>query len=376
MAFDSLASTLVDGDTYIFRDVFVHDRQTGETSRVSVATEGTQANAPSYNPSISADGRYVAFYSLANNLVDGDTNGATDIFVRDRQTGQTSRVSVASDSTPGNNLSFNPSISGNGRHVAFTSSANNLVLGDNNGYQDVFVHNRQLGLTRLVSVSSGGAAQGNNVSYYPSISANGQYVAFDSDASNLVTGDTNGVRDIFFHDQGNTMTYRVSVSTGGTQANGASYNPSISADGRYVAFESDATNLVDGDTMGYTDIFVHDLQTGQTSRVSVSTAGVQGNNASNHPSISSNGRYVAFETVANNLVDGDTNGFQDILIHDRQTGQTSRVSISTGGALGNNHSYSPSISADGRCVAFESLAGNLVSGDTNGFQDIFVHDRY
>ena len=194
----------------------------GDTTRVSVASDGAQGNRYSYDPSISADGRYVAFYSYASNLVSGDTNGVYDVFVHDRQSGQTTRVSVASD-----------------------------------------------------------GAQGNNGSYYdPSISADGRYVAFDSSASNLVSGDTNGARDVFVHDRQGGGTTRVSVASDGAQGGTGSWNPSISADGRYVAFYSGASNLVSGDTNGTDDVFVHDGQTGQTTRISVASDGSQGNNHS------------------------------------------------------------------------------------------------
>ena len=346
----------------------------GNTTRVSVASDGTQANGGSFTPSISADGRYVAFASIAVNLVSGDTNGVQDIFVHDRQTGQTTRVSVASGGAQANGPSFDPSISADGRYVAFASLATNLVSGDTNNEQDIFVHDRQTGQTTRVSVATGGG-QANLASSDPSISADGRYVAFESIASNLVSGDTNNTGDIFVHDRQTGATTRVSIGPGGTQANRGSLAPSISADGRYVAFHSSATNLVSGVTNGTTHIFVHDRQTGATTRVSVASDGTEGNSGSNDPSISANGRYVAFQSQANNLVSGDTGFITDIFIHDRQTGVTTRVSIAFDGTEANNVSSAPSISADGRYIAFESNASNLVDGDTNGTQDIFVHDR-
>ena len=257
----------------------------------------------------------MVFYSSASNLVSGDTNGWSDIFVHDRQTGQTTRVSVASDGTQGNSASDKPSISSDGRYVAFKSTATNLVSGDTNGFIDVFVHDRQTGQTTRVSLASD-STQGNGDSYSPSISADGRYVAFRSSASNLVSGDTNGTSDIFVHDRQGGGTTRVSVASDGTQGNGDSYSPSISADGRYVAFMSAASNLVSGDTC-CSDIFVHDRQSGQTTRVSVASDGAQGNNHSWYPSISADGRYVAFHSYASNLVSGDTNSAPDVFVHDR-----------------------------------------------------------
>jgi Tol biopolymer transport system component len=181
-------------------DVFVHDRQTGQTSRVSVATDGMQANGESWNATISADGRYVAFESRASNLVPAYNNGTWDIFVHDRQTGQTSRVSVASDRSQANNYSWAPAVSPDGRFMAFSSGASNLVPGDTNDVGDVFVHDRQTGQTSRVSVASDGT-EGNSHSGWPSISADGRTVAFESWASTLVPGDTNNTSDIFVHER-------------------------------------------------------------------------------------------------------------------------------------------------------------------------------
>jgi len=373
VAFASVASNLVSGDTNGFPDIFVRDTQTSTTTRVSVDSGGNEANGPSYDPSISADGRYVAFASGASNLVSGDTNGEQDIFVRDTQTSTTTRVSVDSGGNEANGLSLDPSISANGRYVAFASVASNLVSGDTNGFPDIFVRDTQTSTTFRVSVDSGGN-EANGRSFAPSISADGRYVAFWSVASNLVSGDTNGAADIFVRDTQTSTTTRVSVDSGGNEANGPSYDPSISADGRYVAFVSEASNLVSGDTNGYQDIFVRDTQTSTTFRVSVDSGGTQANGFSFAPSISADGRYVAFVSEASNLVSGDTNGYQDIFVRDTQTSTTFRVSVDSGGTQANGISSALSISADGRYVAFASVASNLVSGDTNGAADIFVRD--
>jgi Tol biopolymer transport system component len=374
VAFESWASNLVAGDTNIVKDIFFHDTVTGETSRVSVDSSGNQGDRWSWYPSISSDGRYVAFHSSATNLVAGDTNGAWDVFVHDTVTGETTRVSVDSSGKQGDGVSYNPSISSDGRFVAFRSYATNLVAGDTNGAWDVFVHDTVTGETSRVSVDSSGN-QGDGHSASTSISSDGRYVAFDSEASNLVAGDTNGAADIFVHDTVTGVTSRVSVDSSGNQGDGSSWDPSISSDGRYVAFQSLATNLVAGDTNGVYDVFVHDTVTGVTSRVSVKSSGKQGNSVSYSPSISSDGRYVAFQSYASNLVAGDTNGAYDVFVHDTVTGETSRVSVDSSGNQGNHYSWSPSISSDGRYVAFDSEASNLVAGDTNGAYDVFVHDR-
>jgi Tol biopolymer transport system component len=342
--------------------------------RVSLATDGTQGDSDSSgndSPSISADGRYVAFDSLSSNLVPGDTNGFSDVFVRDRQTNTTTRVSLATDGTQGDSYSDNPSISADGRYIAFRSNASNLVPGDTNGTEDIFVRDRQTNTTTRVSVASDGT-QGNDFSDNPSISADGRYVAFESYASNLVPGDTNATYDIFVRDRQTNTTTRVSVASDGTQGNNGSSYPSISADGRYVAFASIAGNLVPGDTNGLYDIFVRDRQTNTTTRVSVATDGTQGNDYSLNPHISADGRYIAFESAASNLVPGDTNGTNDIFVRDRQTNTTTRVNVASDGTQGNGYSAFSSISADGRYVAFASYANNLVPGDTNGAYDVFV----
>jgi Tol biopolymer transport system component len=344
------------------------------TNRVSVASDGMQGDDNSQSPSISADGRYVAFNSAARNLASCDTRYAPKVFVHDRQTGQISCVANTAGGTPGNGSSQNPSISADGRFVAFISDASNLVSGDTNGESDIFVHDQQTGQTNRVSVASEGT-EGNFLSAAPSISADGRYVAFTSYATNLVSNDTNGWGDIFVHDRQTGQTSRVSVASDGTQGNVDSRFPAISADGRYVAFASNSNNLVSGDTNNLEDVFVHDRQTGQTSRVSVASDGTQGNEGSFNISISADGRYVAFSSNASNLISGDTNAVSDLFLHDRQTGQTSRVSVASDGTQGNDHSSWPSISANGRYLAFASDASNLVSDDTNGFQDVFVHDR-
>ena len=231
------------------------------------------------------------------------------------------------------------------------------------------------GVTTQVSVAMG-EWEANNYSKEPSISADGRYVAFDSGATNLVPGDTNRTSDVFVHDRLTGKTTRVSVATGGRQANGGSWEPSISADGRYVAFSSGADNLVPGDTNWTSDVFVHDRLTGKTTRVSVATGGRQADGPSNQPSISADGRYVAFSSGADHLVPGDPDRWDDIFVHDRLTGKTTRVSVAIGGWEGNGDSERPSISADGRYVAFQSGADHLVPGDTNDHCDVFVHDRW
>jgi hypothetical protein len=375
VVFDSDSTNLVPNDTNGVGDIFLRDRQTGVTERINVDSSGNQANGQiSMWGTISADGRYVSFESDATNLVTGDTNGKKDIFVHDRQTGVTERISVDSSGNPANHESSYAVISSNGRYVSFMSLASNLVPDDINGKNDIFVHDRQTGVTEIVSVDSAGnlVSQGGR---YPYISGDGRYVVFMSLAINLVPNDTNGVGDIFVHDRQTGVTERVSVDSSGNQANHNSNYPIINADGRYVIYISTATNLVSGDTNGANDLFIRDRQTGVTERVTVDSNGNQANGDSWWGALSADGRYVAFDSEASNLVPDDTNGTYDIFVRDRQTGITELVSVDSYGNQTNGGSQFPYISSDGRYVAFDSMASNLVPNDTNGVNDVFVHDR-
>jgi Tol biopolymer transport system component len=229
------------------------------------------------------------------------------------------------------------------------------------------------GSTTRVSTATGGE-QGNGSSFVPAISADGRYVAFYSDASNLVAGDTNGARDVFVRDLQTGETTRVSVSGSGAQANGDSFAPALSSDGRYVAFSSAATNLVDGDTNDANDIFIRDRQSNTTTRVSVGFDGSQANGGSDQPSLSGDGRLVAFTSTASNIVNGDVNNLRDAFVYDRQTGTAVNVSVDSNGVQGDLESSSPVLSADGKFVAYQSFADNLIPDDQNEGGDIFVRD--
>jgi Tol biopolymer transport system component len=373
VVFRSYATNLVPGDTNVGWDIFVRDRLTRTTELLSVDSAGNQCNGGCglFGITITPDGRYVAFYAEATNLVPGDTNGAGDIFLRDRLLGTTERVSLAWNGAQGNGTSYYPAISDDARFVAFASYASNLVSGDTNGAKDIFLRDRIAGTTERVSVSSGGL-QGNSYSDMPTISADGRLVAFAADASNLVVGDTNGVRDIFVRDRQTGITERVSVATGGGEGNGISAPGSkISGNGRYVVFSSYANNLVPGDTNGHLDVFVHDRRTGITQRASEGPGGIQGNNDSYQCSISADGRFVAFYTQASNFFPSIFAA--GILVRDMLNGTVEDASVSTNGDLSTG--LMPSISAGGRYVVFRSNATNLVPGDTNGWDDAFIHDR-
>lgn len=366
VAFQSGATNLVPGDNGAGFDVFVRDRVAGTTTLASVAASGGYANGGSSEPNLSADGRYVVFSSSASDLVAGDTNGQSDVFVRDLVAGTTRLV------TPGaNGFSGRPGISPNGRYVAFIAGASNLVPGDTNGVADAFVADLTTGAIALASVSTGGV-QGNAEAYAmpTAVSDNGR-VVFRSGATNLVADDTNGRWDLFVRDTVAGTTVRANLNSAGAQTQGDVFDEAITADGRHVTFASYANDLVGGPSILGTEIFLRDLQLGATTKVTVGA-----NSWSDQSAVSANGRYVTFRSVASNLVAGDTNDTADVFLRDRQAGTTTRVSVSTAGAqitsgIGNGF---PTVSDDG-VVTFAADATNLVAGDTNNADDIFVRTR-
>jgi Tol biopolymer transport system component len=394
------------------------------TTRASVSTSGQQGKTQSWLGGLSATGRHVVFYSAAGSLVAGDTNHVGDVFARDRDpdgngifdegNDVTTRLSVDSAGAQGNDWSMRCSISADGRHVAYDSLAGNLVPNDTNGVYDVFTCDRDPDgngifdegndVTHRISFGPGGV-QGDDASDSPSISADGRYVAFESLADNLVTGDTNGVYDVFVHDrdpdgngifdEGNGVTIRMSISGTGLEADGECHNPRISANGRHVGFDSAARNLVANDTNGVPDVFVHDRDpdgngifdegNGDTLRVSVDSAGVEGDLVSHKPALSGDGRYVLFHSLADNLVGNDFNNAIDVFVRDRDpdangifdegNAVTHRLSVDSSGVEGNTTSYAGAISDSGRYVTFYGNSSNLVAFDTNGESDVFLHDR-
>ncbi len=376
IAFQSADGNLVPSDNNNEIDIFVHDRFSGKVSRVSVSSHGVEGNGRSIRPAISANGRFVAFESSADNLVTGDQGQRSDIFLHDRVTSITTRVSVNSLGVEGDRDSSYPVISADGRHVAFNSIALNLVANDTNSVGDVFVHDTTTGTTKRVSVSSSGI-EGDRLSGFdfPSISKHGRFIAFTSYAENLVAGLPAIYKNVFVHDQLTAQTTAVSVDSFGAGSRGFSYAPSISEDGRFVAFFSSSSELVVGDSGVGSDIFLHDRATAQTTRVSVSSSGAEANASSHDPFISANGRYIVFDSLATNLVFGDTNNQADLFLHDTTTGITERISKNALGEETNGMSDFATLSANGQLVAFASASTNLVPNDSNAVTDIFVHDR-
>lgn len=377
IAFASRSPKLISGDDNRVTDVFVWDRTTKKIEMISVSSKGEPGNGPSFPNALSSDGRFVVFTSVASNFVEGDVDPgleeALDVFIHDRDMGTTERISVNSVGDPALGPSFDADVSADGRFVAFVSGADNLDENDKNGTYDVFVRDRELGTTDLVSKNSDAEA-GNLSSFAPSISADGSLVAFDSDADNLVEGDTNFAADTFAHHTVTGATRLASVSSEGILGRWGGVDPIISADGRFVTFLSES-KLVPRDTNRVGDAYLHDFETGRTTRVSLSSTGRQGRMESFPKDISDDGRFVLFVSKSAGFVPRDTNDEYDHFLFDRSTKKTVRVNVSSQGRQAEGDKgfqFGSSISGDGRSVAFESSASNLVRNDTNNSYDIFV----
>lgn len=327
---------------------------------------------PVMRPSISDDGRYVAFHSEQGFLVKGDTNGFSDVFVLDRTTDELeliSRIPVLQ----ANGGSSYAEISGDGRYVAFHSQATMLADDDTNDVWDVFVYDRADETLERVSLAADGS-EADGSSFFASISDDGRFVAFHSEAANLHPDDTDDVADIFVKDRQTGAVFLVTTDGAGASGNGESHVPVISADGRYVAFESAADNLVSGDNNNKYDIFVRDLHTDTTTLVSDSHEGFAADDNSFLPQMSADGRYVAFESYATNIVTDDTNDVGDVFVWDRNDGSTIRASVADSGATeADDRALAVSISNDGQTVVYHSWAGNLDDDDTNDLVDVYVY---
>lgn len=357
VAFSSQADNLVANDTNSSEDIFVYDRQNCQTQRVSVSTGGDQANGDSFLPRFSTDGRRLVFESDASNLVTGDLLGFTDVFIRNVPNAQTERVSLTFTQIEANGNSLTAVTSADGRYVAFESFAGNLTsTPDSLGLRDIFVRDRQTSATSLISVSTSGAP-GSGESSWAAISDDGRYVVFQSEASNLIAIDGNAHIDIFIRDRQTNTTARIN-GVGGAAPNGGSFRPAISGDGRYIAFTSLATNLVAGDSVDlFADVFLYDRVTAAATKVST-------NASADYLDISGDGRFIVYSAV------------QQVYLFDRLTRQTALVSRNTVGAPGNGASGEPAISNDGTTIAFASAATDLVPSDTNSAGDIFALPRY
>jgi Tol biopolymer transport system component len=400
LAFTSTSSNLVSGqvDTNDADDVFLFERATGTVRLVShgAASASTSGNGRSYSPSITADGAFVVFASRATDLVNGQSDpnaGREDVFLFARATGTVTLVShtPANASTTGNDISDGPAVSANGAFVTFISRATNLVTGqtDDVGTWHVFLFERATGALSLVSHAPGASTTAaNGEGLQPTINSDGSFVAFLSHATNLITGqvDPNGAGgDVFLYERATGGVSLVSHAASSAAKTGThpSERPSISADGSFVVFLSEARDLVGGqsDTNTTTDVFLYARATGAVTLVShvagsVTTA-ANGSNA--QATISADGRFVVFRSTGTNLVSGqtDTNALDDVFIFERATSVVSLVSRTAASAAtaGNGSSFNPSVNADGGLVAFDSDATNLVAGQTGTGRNVFLLER-
>ncbi len=377
VVFESAATNFASNDTNDMVDVYIRDRLTGSTELVSIDFHGVEAAGDAESGIVSDDGRFVSFTSFARSLVPGDRNATFDAFVRDRVLRSTERISVSSSGVEGNDGSFAGRITPDGRYALLYSFATNLVQGTSYAGVQIYVRDRQNGTTEHATLGFGGAMP-NRECYAASISADGRIVSFWSSATNLVNVNTNFRANAFVTDRSTGTNEIVTVATDGGPANGDCDGPTaISADGRYVAFYSYASNLVPGDTNDQPDILVRDRQRGLTERVNVSSTGDQSNGVSPQFSVSPDCRFVAFLSYATNLVPGDTNGKGDAFLRDRLNGTTERVSLNWAGVQGGQHvcNSAVNVSADGQIVGFSDFGDDLVPSDSNHLLDAFVRIR-
>jgi Tol biopolymer transport system component len=360
VAFGSLASDIAGGDPSD-NDVYLRDRTAGTTALVDVDPVGAG------QPAVSDDGRYVAFLSDV-----GTPDGPTHVFVRDLEAGSTTLVDVGLDGGVGNNGSSRVSMSGDGRHVAFVSDASDLVVGDGNDQPDVFVRDLDAGTTVRATVDTtggdSGAAEFGSRLFADSpdvLSADGRYVVFVSPASDLVVGDEDADADVFVRD----LATRVTTLASDAPEVAVVLNPTISPDGRRVAYTNAHFGLVRGG-----DVLVRDRIGGATVKANIGT-GDPASFSFSTASFSGNGRYVAFDSTPVNQDAGDNTPVDsNVFVRDLDAGNTTRASVATGGGEPNGSSFDPDISADGKIVGFVSGASDLVAGDGNALRDVFVAD--
>ncbi len=407
VAFTSNADNLVPGDTNGVADAFLRDTCIGAPTgctpsvvRVSIATDGSQANQPGSNVAISGNGRYVAFSSRATNLVPGVTSGNLNVFLRDTCFGAAACTPTTILVSPNVNDSFGPALTSDGRYVTFTNGITGVCDYYSCSPNDYLaaIHDTCAGVasgctasTTTVSLANDGSKP-NDTSADPAaqISADGRFVVFRSSGSNLVPAAGEG--GIFLRDTCNgasgckPSTIRVAVGNTGEIPVGNLFEFAMSGNGRFVAFTSNATNVVPGDTNGFFDVFVEDTCIGapagctlSTTRASLANDGSQANADSHVSSLSADGRVVAFTSEATNLVANDTSPFPKVFVRDTCSGVVSgctagtiRLSVALDGTAANNQSFVAAVSANGAYVAFSSLASNLGPGDTNQAFDIFV----
>lgn len=359
-------------------DIFLKDRVTGDIRQITKSYHGGATDEDSFDPVVSADGRYVAFFSYATNLVPDDTNrdlwerDGLDLFVYDSMGDHLERVSLTADGQQidGNSVG---TITPDGQIALIISDGNGIIPGEDNSGRRSAIYWREWqtgAMERITSGIDGRFPDGTFVHVWGS--HDGSRVVFSSDSSNLVPGDTNGALDIFLYERSSGSVKRISVAQDGTEANGASGQPQITADGDYVVFRSHASNLVPGDSNDVSDIFRYEVETGQIDRISVGMGGAEANGQSKDPSICDGSRLISFTSDASNLVAGDTNGTSDVFLLDAATGTIDLVSDGFGGEPANGRAHRSFLAPDCGTLAFASEASNLVPGDLNGERDIFA----
>ena len=379
--FNSEATNLAKSDANgPLRDVLLRDRHRGTTRLVNVSSKGVQGDDQSNGTFITHDGRYAAYTSLSANLVPGDTNGFVDAFLFDRKKGRTTRVSVGPGGVEGNADSFIAYLSTNGRFVAFYSFASNLDPATGAGHSNLFVRDRLTGALTLETRGLGGRpADGPRSRVAAVINPSGRFVAFHSVSTNLVRRDTNGEQDVFRRDRSTGETVLVSVAADSGPADGPSERGDMSRDGSLVVFSSLTTNLVPGGTTpGRQHCYLRNLRQGTTRLIDVAAAGGEPDGSCGVVvRLTPDGRHVAFNSIATDIVAGDANGFADSFVLDRRTGEVALASLAADGGQGDAHvsAFDLTITPDGRQVAFASAATNLIPRDTNGLPDVFVRTR-
>jgi uncharacterized repeat protein (TIGR01451 family) len=375
VAFRSGSTILDPTDTNLVVDIYVKSLVTGDIILASISGSGVKANRDSADPSLSADGTAVAFETSATNLDPGDTDSdIDDVYVKNLVTGSLTLASTSDSGVKSDSFTLDPSLSSDGARVAFYSHAGVLDPADSDYNADIYVKDVVTGNITLASISPSGVKANSNA-FYPSLSADGTLVAFNTSATNLDPGDTDqSIDDVYVKNLVTGDLTLASTSDNGVKGNSHSYNPSLSSDGTRVAFHSHATNLDPADTGSDPNIYVKDLITGDISLASTSDSGVKGNSSSVWPTLSADGTKVAFDSVATNLDQADTDTIPDVYVKNLSTGDITLASTSEGGAKGNGESEFSSLSADGSSVAFSSAANNLEPADTDTTLDVYVKE--
>ncbi len=376
VVFDTRASNLGVNFTASDFQIVLRDRKEGTNFLVSHGAAGEAGNGDSWDPCISANGRWIVFYSSADNLVTGDLDGTDDLFLYDRVTDQTTMLPLTSAGDPVNGRSqiYGASLTPNGRSLVFFSQATDLLPAADNGSDQVFMMDLKKGTVTLLS-ADGAGVQGNGASRYPSISPNGKWVAFESIASNLVAGDANGSRDAFVRDMRHGTIARASVSSGGVEGNNHSDEPVVSNNGRYVAFWSYATNFVAADGNGSTDEFLRDMKAGTTIRISEPAGGGDATGGDCYECcMTPSGKTIVYYSYATNLNPDHASPAGGVYLYDVKNGTTTQLDLAPNGDApdGVGYVWQWSLTASGKWLLMSSQATQFTTGDTAGKYQVYL----